>query len=92
MISDKKLAKIEKALGKETVDSLGAGQPDELKITIVKAEQAMKEAKEELEANTKYQEIKEGLKALSEGMKEVNKRQRAVIEYCLHLLEEKGEA
>ncbi len=92
MLSDKKLSKIEKDLGKDFLEGLAAGQVDELRIVISNSAGAMKHAREELEANPKYMELKESLKALSSGMGEVNKRQNAIIQYCLHLLEEKGQA
>lgn len=90
MINAKKLEKLEKVLGEETVAALSQSQVDELERSIVKAEASVKEAQEELEANPKYQELKESLKALSEGLKDVKKRQRAIVQYALHLLEEKG--
>jgi hypothetical protein len=87
MISPKKLEQIEKLLGKEFALELQGLAPEAIKEKVVQAEQAMKEASEELEANPKYQELKESLKALSEGKKEVNKRQKAIIAYALHLLD-----
>lgn len=90
MLSDKKLERIEKVLGKEKMASLEGGQPDELQITISKSAGAIKEALDHLEANPKYQELKESLKAVSESLREIKKFQNAVIQYSLHLLEEKG--
>lgn len=88
MLSDKKLEKISKILGKDTIDSLNAQSVAELKNSIYVAEASIKDAVDELEANPKFQEIKESLKAISEGMKEVKKRQKAITQYSLHLLEE----
>lgn len=90
MLSDKKLAKIEKILGKERLGELEALSVDDLKNKVVAAESAIKLAITELEANEKYISIKESLKALSEGMKEVKKVQTAIIQYSIELLEEKG--
>lgn len=90
MLNDKKLAKIEKVLGKETMAHLESCPVDVLKDTVCTAEHAINEAIRELESNPKYQEIKESLKALSEGMREVKKRQNAIIQYSLSLLEDKG--
>lgn len=84
------LEKIEKTLGLETVKELEAFDEASLKKRIVEANQAMKQVAEELEANEKYQEIKENKKALESGKREVNKRQKAVIAYCLSLLDSKG--
>jgi hypothetical protein len=91
MLSDKKLARIEKALGSDTLGELESMPSDALKDKIVSAEHAIMEAIRELEANPKYQELKESLKAISAGLKEVKKRQNAIIQYSLSLLEDKGD-
>ena len=67
MLSDKKLSKIEKVLGKETLGELEAMPVDILKDHIIIAEHAINEAQRELEANPKYQDLKDSLKALSAG-------------------------
>lgn len=90
MLNDKKLAKILKVLGSDLVHELDATPIDVLKDTVVTAEHSIYEVKRELEANPKYSELKESLKAVSEGLKEVRKRQNAIIEYCLSVLEDKG--
>ena len=90
MISDKKLEKIEKILGEEKLAELNGLAEIELKSKIVAAEIAMKEATEELESNPIFIELKENLKALSSGLKEVKKHQNAQIAYILHLIEERG--
>jgi len=89
-LSDKKLDKIEKALGKETMADLESLSEELLKDHTVVAEFSIKNAIAELEANLKYQELKESLKALSAGLREVKKRQNSIIQYCLSLLEDKG--
>ena len=91
MISDKKYEKIEKAIGKDTVAQLEGFDQSALTSRVVQAEQAIKGAVDELEANTEYQSMKEALNDMKQGMREVRKRQNAVIAYCLHLLEEKGQ-
>ena len=91
MLTEKKLAKIEKALGKEGMADIESQAVDVLKNTVVAAEHAIMEAQRELEANPAYVELKESLKALSEGLRDVKKRQRAIIEYALSILEEKGQ-
>lgn len=90
MLSEKKLAKIEKALGKDTLAEIDAQPVDALKDTLVSAEHSIMEAARELESNEKYQEIKESLKVLSSGLREVKGRQNAIIAYVLHRLEESG--
>ena len=86
-----KVEKLEKALGLETVQEMTSASVDELKNRIVQGEQAMVAAKAELEANMAYQELKASIKALSGGLRDLNKRQRAVIQYAIHLMESKGQ-
>lgn len=86
-----KLEKLEKLLGKDTMADLEALTVLDLKGRITSASQAMEKAAEELEANDQYQEIKANLGAITQGKKEVDKRQKAIIKYCLHLLDAKGE-
>lgn len=90
MLSDKKLERIEKVLGKDKMATLESGQANELQVTISNAAASIKQAQDELEANPKYQELKESLKAVSEALREVRKFQNAVIQYSLSLLEDKG--
>jgi hypothetical protein len=91
MLKDKQLDKISNILGLELINEINALDSDSLKNQIVQAETAMKDAKQELEANPKYEEIKEQLKAITAGLKEVRKFQNAKIAYALDLLESKGQ-
>lgn len=92
MLNDKQLDKIHSKLGKHTVEELDKLDVVDLRERIVVANAAMKQADDELQANEKYQELKRSKSALEQGKKDVNARQNAVIKYCLHLLEEKGDA
>jgi hypothetical protein len=87
MLTDKKLAKIEKELGPDALTELAGA---DLEAAITNAAGAIKTSEDELEANPKYQELKESMKAVKAGLGEVKKRQKAIIDYCLHLLEERG--
>lgn len=91
MLKDKQLDKIGNILGLELIYEMNALDSDSLKNQIVQAETAMKTIKQELEANPKYEEIKEQLKAITAGLKEVRKFQNAKIAYALDLLESKGQ-
>lgn len=91
MLSDKKFAKIEKTLGKDKLADLEALDVSGLKSAVTAADMAVKQAIDQLEANPKYQEIKESLKALREGVTELRKHQGALVTYALHLIEEKGQ-
>lgn len=90
MISNKKLARIEKLLGRDAMGVLEGASPESLGVTIAHSCAAMKEAEDQLEANPKYQELKESLKACSAGLREVKAFQNAKIQYALHLSEERG--
>lgn len=89
--SSKTLEKLHNALGKDTTAELEGLDSEALRKRIVGAQDAMKKVQEELDANPDYQELKANKKALEEGKRDVNKRQRAITALCLHLLEERGE-
>jgi len=90
MLSDKKLSKITKLLGKTCIVDMDVMSDQDLKNLIAQAEGSIKSAGDELEANERYREMKECLKDLTASYGEVKKRQKAKIEYCLHMLEEQG--
>lgn len=90
MLTDKRYKKIAKILGADTISDLESLPVDVLKDTLVSAEHSIMEAIRELEANPKYSELKESIKALSSGLKEVKARQNSIIQYTLSLLEDKG--
>ena len=81
-----KLEKAIKVVGNETVSELEALSETELKQRIVGANEAIRAVCAELEANEKYQEIKESKKALESGRREVTTRQNAIIQIALNLL------
>lgn len=81
-----KLEKAIKTLGREMINELEALSHEELQHRVVAANEAMRQADDELEMNEKYQETKENLKALTSGRSEVNKRQKAIICVALHAL------
>lgn len=85
-----KLSKIEKLLGVDTIKEMEAMPEESLRQVIVEANQAMKIVADELEANTKYQELKASLSALTAGKRDVNKRQKGRIAYALKLLADQG--
>ena len=89
-MNDKKFEKVAKKLGEEMVRSLEELADQQLKARIVMAEQAKEEAEAELEANPKFQELKEALKDLTSAKREINSRQNAIISMCVHLLDKMG--
>lgn len=92
MILDKKLAKIQSLLGKEVIGELEALTTSALDHSVAVSADAIRVAQNELEANEKYKELKESLKAISTGLKEVRAYQNAKIAYALHLIEEQGKS
>lgn len=85
------LSKLEASLGKDTVTELQALSPSGLRSRLTAAHRSIKEAKEQLNKSPEYNEAKENVKALSQGFRDLKKRQSSVSDYCLHLLQEKGE-
>lgn len=79
-----------KALGKDTLEEMEAMTDTELKQVIVDANTAMKQVKEELESNEKYIDLKQRLADVTQGKKDVDKRQKARIAYSLRSLEARG--
>jgi vancomycin permeability regulator SanA len=82
----KKLTRIEKILGQETIQEIVAKPHEEVRAMIIAAETAIQEAEDELHANPNYQELKENLKALTAGLREVKQRQRAIIDFSVYTL------
>ncbi len=91
-VNEKQVEKAKKLLDAETVNELGAMSQSELEQVIVQAQQAMSQATSERDNNPHYQSAKLAIKDLSQGLREVNKRQNSKIVMALHLLEEKGQA
>ncbi len=85
-MSTKKLTKAYESLGIDTIKDMEGMGPEDLKRRVVEASEAMKTASEELEANPKYQAAKDDLKAMGEGKRSLDKRQKAVILVALSLL------
>ena len=79
--------KIINAIGTETAGEMGQMSHEQLKQEIYKANQAMKEVQDELDANQEYQALLQGKKDMEAGKREVNKRQNAKIQYALHIIE-----
>lgn len=84
------LEKVAKQLGKNTVEEMDAMAEEALKKVIIEASSSMKQVKEELEANQNYQSAKADLANLSQGKKDVDRRQKARVNYALVRLEELG--
>ncbi len=81
-----KLQKAVKILGLETFTELHGMDNETLRNRVVQANEAIRQACDELEANEQYQEIKENKKALEAGRREVNARQNAIIAVVLSIL------
>jgi len=85
-----KISKIVTQLGQEIISELDAMDELNIKTRITQAHQAIRDTKVELEKNTHYRHAKQVISDLSRGYRDVKKRQDAISEYCLFLLDEKG--
>ena len=74
----------------QTMQDLDAMDEDGLRNSIVESENVLEQTAREIEANPDISKLKEDLKALTEGYREVKKFQTAKIKYALHVLEQKG--
>lgn len=79
-----------KKLGRDTVDEMDCMDEAALKKVIFEANSAMKEVKEELEANREYQELKQKVSDMGAAKREVDTRQKCKIQYSLELIERFG--
>lgn len=89
MLSDKKLVKIQEILGQDILQEMDSLSDELLKEGLVKATSSIAQATAELENNPTYQSLKESIKALSQGLRDVKRYQGAIIQYALHRLESK---
>ena len=89
------MQKLAKKIGSDGEDVLaeleGMDLPD-LNKRIAQSNQAISDAKSELDANEKYEQAKSDVKLLSSGMREVKKRQNAIIAVAVKLRKDKGAA
>lgn len=90
-MNDKLLEKLYKVLGEQAVNETRALSAEQLEHTIVSCTQEIEEVKTELEANPKYQQLKEDLKAIKSGLSEVKKYNNARIQLAVALLAERGQ-
>lgn len=84
------LTKEEKLLGVDTCREMEAMEVSALEELIVQSNASIKEAKDQLEANDKYQEVRAQVKALTGGFNDLKKRQSGKIAFALKLREAKG--
>lgn len=86
---DSKLIKI---LGQDRVNEISGKSPEQLKEMIVVASRQKEEAKRELGENANYKVLKQQLKDVSSGLRDLNKELNAVIKIAVQLLDDKGAA
>lgn len=87
-----KLAKAIGSDGEDILKELEASDVEALNKRIAQANHAISDTKAELDQNAEYVQSKENVKLLSSGLKEVRKRQNAIIKVCLQLRKDRGEA
>ena len=89
------MEKLAKKIGSDAEDvlkELEAMEVPELNKRIAQANQSISDTKAELDENEKYTEAKEVTKLLGSGLREVKKRQNAIIAVAVKLRKEKGAA
>jgi len=87
-----KLAKKIGPDGEDVLRELEAADTEELNKRVAQASQAISDTKEELNKNAEYVQVKEDIKLLSSGFREVKQRQNAIIKVCLQLRKDRGVA
>lgn len=85
-----KLDKILNKLPVEVAEQMRSYAKEQLEGVIVASEQAIDQAKTELDGKSEYIAAKQVIKDLSESFRDLKKYQRAKIEFALILLEEKA--
>lgn len=89
-MKEKKMKKILKNLPSGMKDELYAFAIEKLKERVLESETILTKNKEDMENDEDLSNAKELVKDLSADYKDVEKSQRAIIEYSLYLLSEKG--
>lgn len=87
---EKLIEKAIKLLGVEQANEIRSFSEDQLRNLIVNASREIADAKAELEANSKYQEILEQKKAMSAGFGDLKKLLNVKIQLAINSLNEKG--
>jgi hypothetical protein len=83
-----KIDKIRKALPAVVLEEMDKLGETDLQKSIAQSEEAIAQATRERDANTKYNDAKQAVSDLSEGLKGVKKYQTAKIHYALQRLRE----
>ena len=89
---DNKKHKLEKKLGADLSVELGKSSNDRLKELIVNLSKEIEQIEQERDADAKLQELKEMLKDLNGGYSDAKKDRKIRLQYCLMLLQERGQA
>lgn len=92
MSETQKLIKAIGSDGEDIVRELEASDTEGLNKRIAQANHAIVDTKAQLEENLAYKKAKEDVAHLSAGLKEVKKRQNAIIKIALELRKDRGEA
>ena len=91
-----KLAKAIGTDGEDVLRELEAADTEALNKRIAQATQSISDTEAELKADqpngdpSEYVQAKENIKLLSSGLREVKKRQKAIIKVCVQLRKDRG--
>ena len=78
--------------GEDIIKELEAADTEGLNKREAQAAQSISDATVELNDHPEYKQAKEDAKLLSSGLREVKKRQNAIIKVCLQLRKDRGAA
>ena len=78
--------------GAEIIAELESAYVESLNKRVVQATEAINDTAAKLKEHPEYIQAKEDLKLLSSGLREVKKRQNAIIKVCLQIRKDRGEA
>lgn len=87
---DVKLKKLEQNLPESFVDSVKSIQNSDAEKQIVELSKEFEDITEQMKADAKLNDLKEDVKALSAGYKDLKKQAKSKIQYLLLLLESRG--
>jgi outer membrane receptor for ferrienterochelin and colicin len=84
------LSKDEKLLGVDTCREMESMATSQLEDVIVQANASIKQAKDELEKNPNYQDVKSKMRDLTGAFNDLKRRQNGKIAFALKLRESRG--
>lgn len=82
--------KLLEKIPEDLIEEIPRMTEDEIKERVIKSETVIVDISKEMEDDGKLAAIKEDLKALTGGYRDVVKAQEAIIKYCVYVLRSRG--